>query len=96
MIGQDGCVLEGILPLWRHICQSMIHDLGRRQGGVKILEATYTHPVHPLQVQLDAFLGDIAVHPMPPHPRTRSGRGILKSALKRIGFVLSLDGADAE
>ena len=53
-------------------------------------------PMHPLQVKLDAFLGDVAVHPVPPYPRTRTFGRVFKSALERIGRVLRRRHAQAE
>ena len=63
--------------------------------AVEILVAPQTHPVHPLQVKLDAFLAGVAVHPMPPHARTRALRRILEATLERISFGLRSGGGNA-
>jgi hypothetical protein len=43
--------------------------------------------VHPLEVELDAVLGDVAVHPVPPNARPRPIRGIFKALAERIGSL---------
>jgi hypothetical protein len=63
--GPDG-VGERVLPLRRHVGQALGHDLGGEQAGVEILHAADAHARHPLEILVDPFLRDIAVHPMPP------------------------------
>src|SRR5579862_4021905 len=57
------------------------------------------HPVHPLQIQLAAFLGEVALHLAPLRPRTHTGGRILKSPFERVVCLLSqgkrLEGAYA-
>ena len=62
-------VLECLLPFGRHIRQALVNNLGRLQRSIKVLEARDSYPVHPFKIELDAFLGDIAIHPVPPNPR---------------------------
>jgi len=40
--------------------------------------------MHPVEVEADAFLGDIAVHPVPPHSWPRTVGRILESRCERI------------
>ena len=94
LLAQRDRVFESVFPLRRHIRQAMRHHLRRLQCGVEILKARQSHAVHPVQVQLDAFLGDVAVHPVPPHAWAGALRRILKSALQRIGRGVLLRAAN--
>ncbi len=67
LIGEGGCVLESVLPFRRHVSQPMIDHLWSRQRGIKILEPSQADAVHPFQIELDALLGDVAIHPVPPN-----------------------------
>ena len=77
--------LKGVLPLRRHVRQALVDHLRRRQRRIEVLEAANAHPVHPLQVQLDAFLGDVAVHPVPPYARPRALGRVEKTLAQRVG-----------
>jgi hypothetical protein len=44
--------------------------------------------VHPFKVELDAFLGDVAVHPVPPDTRAGTGRRIFEAGFEGIGAGL--------
>jgi hypothetical protein len=56
--------------------------------SVEILEAAEADAVHPFEVELDAFFGDVAVHPVPPNSRLgRIGR-TLESFFQRRRRIL--------
>jgi hypothetical protein len=63
----------------------MVHYLGRRQGGIEVLKSTQSNPVHPLQIELDALLADVAIHPVPPDSRLRRIRRLPEVLLQRVG-----------
>ena len=88
LVRESRRVLEGILPLGRHVGKTFLHHLRRREGSVKILEPAEADAMHPLQVELDALPGDVAVHPVPPNSRPRALGWILKTAFERIGRAL--------
>jgi hypothetical protein len=58
------------------------------QGGIEILEAADSHALHPFQVGLDSFFGDIAVHPVPPDARFCAVRRIPETLLQGIARIL--------
>ena len=60
---------ERILPFGRHVDQAFIDDLRGLQRCVEVLQAADPDALHPRHVLGDAVLGDVAVHPVPPHPR---------------------------
>ena len=65
---QECRIFECVLPLRRHVREALVDDLRGHQRGVEFWKPP--RPTrHPLQVELDAFLGDVAVHPVPPHAR---------------------------
>ena len=70
-VGQRDGILKGILPLRRHVDQSLIHHLSRRQSRIERVEPSDACPMHPHQVLVDTILGDVTIHPVPPHTRTR-------------------------
>src|ERR1039457_7228950 len=55
------------------------------------LEAADAHALHPFQVELDAFLGDVAVHPVPPDARFGALGWVLEASLERVARVLRGD-----
>ena len=79
-VGNVHGVAEAIFPLGRHVRDAVGHYLRRVQTGIEDMDTGYSGAVHPLQVFLDAILGDIAVHPVPPHTRSR--------LLGRVGKLL--------
>ncbi len=89
LIGKRGRVFERILPLRRHVGQAMVHHLGRGQGGVEVLKPTQPHAMHPLQIELDAFLADVAIHPVPPDSRLRRIRRLPEAPLQRVAGILT-------
>src|SRR6185437_203006 len=64
-----------------------LDHLRRIQSSIEGLKPGDTDAVHPVKIKLDAFLGDVAVHPMPPHARTRGCRRRLEAGLQGIGRV---------
>src|ERR1035438_1666463 len=58
---------------------------------VEVLEAADAHPLHPFQVELDAFLGDVAVHPVPPDARFGALGWVLEAPRERVARVLRGD-----
>ena len=89
----DG-VFESVLPLRRHVDQAMVDDLRRLQCGVEVLKARQADAMHPVEIELDALLGDVAVHPVPPHAGTSALGRILETALERIGRGFLLRACD--
>ena len=83
-IGGPDRVLEGILPALVHIDEPFVHNRGRSQRGVEIMHTAQADAVHPLQVLLQAVLGDVPVHPMPPHAGA-GGLGRIRPALFQLG-----------
>src|SRR5690242_19322683 len=88
LIAEVNCRPKCVFPFGCHICEAFRDNLRRLQGGVEVLEAGDPDSVHPLQVELDAFLADISVHPVPPDARVRRGWGILEALFQRIGRSL--------
>src|ERR1700753_3376647 len=43
--------------------------------------------MHPFQVQLDAYLGDVAVHPVPPDAGLSARRRIFETAHQRVATL---------
>ncbi len=84
LIGKGGGIFEGVLPLRRHVGQAMIDHLRSLQCGIEILETGQTAAMHPLEVELDAILADVAIHPMPPDTGAGTRGRVLKSALQLI------------
>src|SRR6185295_13316903 len=89
LIGERGRVLESIFPLRRHVSQAVIHDLRSSKRGIEVLESCDPYAMHPLQIQLDAFLADVAIHPVPPHPRLRRIGRLLESLLQAVSRTLA-------
>ncbi len=69
LIGERRRVREGFLPLGRHVDEALVHDLIREERRVEVLEAADPDSLHPLQIELDPLLRDVAVHPVPPDSR---------------------------
>ena len=84
LVGKRGGVLEGILPLRRHVDEALVDDLRRIEGGVEDLDAAEADAMHPFEVEAYTLLGDVAVHPVPPDARAGTRRGRLKAAAQRI------------
>ncbi len=92
---------ERFFPAGRHIRQAIGNNDGRLQIYIEILKTADTDLVHPVEIGLDTFNGDISVHPVPPHARP-SGigrilelafdagrcrlRGLGKNAARRAGY----------
>src|SRR6185369_1519551 len=89
----DG-VTKSIFPLGSHLCQTLVNDLRRLQGRIEVLETGNSHSVHPLKIELDAFLGNVAIHPMPPDSRFGGVRRVLKALLQRVCGILCPTGSD--
>src|SRR5439155_1820306 len=64
----DG-VFECLLPFGCHVSYPPFDNLRCLQRCVEVLIARNSHPMHPLEVQLDTFFGNVAVHPVPPNSR---------------------------
>ena len=67
LISQLSCVPEDILPVRRHVHESLIDKLGGAQRRIETLKPADTGAFHPFQVELDPFPGNVAIHPVPPH-----------------------------
>src|SRR5207237_683095 len=64
--------------------------------GVEILEAADADALHPLEVELDAFLGYVTVHPMPPNTRFGRVRRVSEASGKRVGFLVLRGGSERQ
>ena len=73
----DG-VLESVLPFRGHIYEPLVHNLRGLKAGVEVVESYDSGLLHPQKVFLDSVLGDVSVHPVPPHPRAGGLRRILE------------------
>jgi len=60
----DG-VLECLFPLGRHVCQALVDNRGVCRAASKFWLAPF-HPMHPLEIELMAFLGNISHSSSPP------------------------------
>ena len=78
--------LECILPLWRHVDQSIRNHLWRVDSAFKDGHAAQANPVHPLQIEIDSLDGNVSVHPVPPHTRPRAVGRVKESIEQRIGL----------
>src|SRR5581483_6403297 len=88
-------VFERVLPFWRHVRETSIHYFRSVEGRIEILETGNADAVHPFEIELDAFFGDVAVHPVPPDTWPRGLGGILKAALQ-VNCALLPNCRDAE
>jgi len=79
LVGQRRGILESIFPGRCHVDEALFNDLGRVESRVEILEAGDAGPLHPFEVGLDARLGDVAAHPMPPDARLGARRRVLEA-----------------
>ena len=88
LVSDRSGVFECVFPIGRHVGEALLDYLGSEEGGIEVLETAQAGAVHPLQIELDALLGDVAVHPVPPY----AGAGTLgrrfEAALQGIGCVL--------
>ena len=80
-----------------HVDHPVLDDLRHADPGVEMMETSNPDPVHPEKILPDAFLRDVAVHPVPPQERTSLPRGLGKSGLQvgeRLGrlFDRTTDG----
>lgn len=64
----------------------MIDEVGRQQRNLEGLEAANADAVHPLDIQLDSLLRNVASHPMPPYARPSALGRILEALLQGISF----------
>src|SRR6185437_6120654 len=80
----------------RQIDKALLNDLRSLQCSVEGLEAPQANPMHPFQIKLNAFLSDVAVHPMPPDTRPGTFRGMLKSASQRVHGILRCGDAETQ
>ena len=64
----------------------MRNHLWRIDGTLEDGDAAHAHAMHPLEIELDAFRGDVAVHPVPPHAGARFVGGIEKAAQQEVGL----------
>src|ERR1700756_3141021 len=94
LVGEGGGVLECVFPFGSHVDQSLIDDLRCLQCCIEVLKSAQADTMHPLQIQLDSFLRDVAVHPVPPDPRTSIFRWTLESGHEWIGSDLRLRTCD--
>jgi len=70
----------------------VVDDGGRAERGIKGVEAADADAVHPVEIEIDALLGDVAVHPVPPDAGA-GGVGWVEKALgKRVWCCRSLRG----
>ena len=88
-VGQSGRELERILPGRGHVDEALGDDLGRVEPGVEVLEAGDAGARHPFEVGFDAFLGDVAAHPVPPDARLGARGRRLESLRQGIFRALS-------
>jgi hypothetical protein len=84
LVGKPRGVVEHLLPLRRHVNDPVINDLRRHQAGVEIGETADAGALHPFQILADAFLRDVAVHPVPPDTRAGALRRFLEAFRQRI------------
>ena len=84
LIGEFRGVEKGVFPFGSHVDETLVDDLRSVEGRVEILEAADADSMHPFEIELDAFLGDVAVHPVPPDARLRGGRRTLKILEERV------------
>jgi hypothetical protein len=85
LIGQRRGVLEGVLPLSRHVGDAMVDDLRRGERGVEILEPGDADAVHPFEVELDSLFADVAIHPVPPDQWAGALRWVNEAIQQRVG-----------
>jgi hypothetical protein len=50
--------------------EAPLDNLRRPEVRIKILEPRDSNAMHPFEIELNAFLADISIHPVPPHPRS--------------------------
>ena len=84
---RDG-VFERVFPVRGHIREALLHHLRRHHLRIEVLESAQSGALHPFEIELDAVLGDIAVHPVPPYAGLGAFRRILKAALQRVRAAL--------
>ena len=84
LITEIDSVFECGFPIRRHIHEPLFDNLWRPKRRIKVLKPCNSDPVHPLEIQLDAFLGDIPIHPVPPNAWARAARWIFKPLLQRV------------
>ncbi len=78
-------VTEGVLPLRGHVGDALLDHGVAEERGVEVLEAAEPDPLHPLEVAPDAFLRDVAVHPVPPHAGSCGRWRRHESLVERVG-----------
>ena len=83
-IGRTHSDLESFLPAFVHIDEPFVHDGGRPERGVEIVDAAQADPLHPLQVLADPVLRDVPVHPVPPDTGP-GGLGRIRPAFLQLG-----------
>ena len=88
LVGQRGGVPESVLPLRRHEDQPLLDDLRCVQAGIEVLEASDARALHPLEVGLDAVLGDVPAHPVPPDARLGTVGRALEAAKQGVALRL--------
>ena len=72
------------LPLGRVVRHLFIDDGGHPDPArIELMETADAGPFHPLDVLQDAVHGHVAIHPMPPHPRSRFLRRLPKPLIHR-------------
>ena len=92
-IGGLGCGTHGALPLCRTEDDALGDELGHVHAALEALGSTDADPLHPLEIEADSLLVDIAVHPVPPDPRSGSIRGLdeaLPELVEGVGHWLTV------
>ncbi len=92
LVGQGRCVFERVLPPGSHVDEALGDDLRRLEARVEVLEPGDAGALHPLEVGLDARLGDVAAHPVPPDARLGACGRRLETPGERV--VRALRGND--
>ena len=77
-------IVEGLHPLRGHVDEAMGHHLRRGDCAFKDSDTAEADRVHPLEIELDSFRRDVAVHPVPPDARPRTVGRILKATQQGV------------
>ena len=84
LVGKVGRVLKRVFPFRSHVNETLVHQSWCVQRGIKILKTSDSHALHPFEVELDTFLGDVPVHPVPPDAGLSAIRRVQESTLECV------------
>jgi hypothetical protein len=88
LIAESDRVSERVLPFGRHVHQSLLDNLRSLQRRVEILESRNPCPMHPLEIEFDAFFRDVPIHPVPPDAGPRRTGRVFESLFQDIFGLL--------